>query len=167
MGDYAYSQEWVDASQSWNFARLVGRRWKAEAGDERNFVSLYAMTNPSEDFAETLTLYRINPAKLMDMNSTKYELIKNSMFFDQEFTEDLNCSSQPEFISDDSNEIKKSILFEVKNNYKHLKGKAKDKSSLLALLLSHYKNDYKTKLFLEHSENIDFLKNTKLSKRFR
>ena len=160
MDRYAYSKRWVQASQSWSHAQWLGRRWNLQALSQENFVSLYAMTNPSEDFAETLTLYRINPKRLEQMNPLKYEIAKREVFLGQEFKDELSCHFNP-LLTD----ITSKIIRYTESNYKSLKKKSKGQT-LRNLLLQELNKDYAAKVFLENVESLSFLKNTKLYKRY-
>ncbi len=166
MGDLAYSKKWIEASESWNYAIWQGRRWRLEALDERNFVSSYAMTNPSEDFAETLTLYRVNPKKLMDINFLKYTFIKENIFFGQEFLDDTKCEEIPNFLTLNSMDLERKITLYVTNNYSKLKKEMKKIKNLKRVLLNNYTKNYQMKVFLETANDLEFLSQTKLYKRF-
>jgi hypothetical protein len=166
IGDLAYTQEWIEASGSWNYARWVGRRWRLEALDERNFVSLYAMTNPSEDFAETVTLYRVNPSKLISLNSLKYNFVKDTVFLGKEFIDNSRCEKKPESLIVSESLIQAEIKLYVEKNYSRLKKEMKAKKNLKRVLLSNFKNNYRIKIYLENSDDINFLDNTRLYRRF-
>ncbi|MFN7825538.1 MAG: hypothetical protein ACK5P6_09275 [Pseudobdellovibrionaceae bacterium] len=81
-----------DSSQSW--LKLSG--W---AGDGRDFKTSIALTlkghpfesrygaeNPFEDFAESLTAYRLNPDHLKRTSEKKYQFIRHLVHDGQEFT---------------------------------------------------------------------------------
>ncbi len=77
-----YAISWVDSSQM-----------KRDA-TKMNFVSLYAMTNPFEDFAETYAMYVLHGGqfkKMAEKNNVlaeKYNFMKNNVFFGREFEND-------------------------------------------------------------------------------
>lgn len=54
-------------------------------------VSEYGITNPAEDFAESITTYRLNPHRLKRISINKYNFIKNYVFAGQEFTSQEVC----------------------------------------------------------------------------
>jgi hypothetical protein len=56
-----------------------------------NLVSNYAMTNPAEDFSESVSSYRIKPQALKDASPKRYEFIKNAVFLGQEFIDESMC----------------------------------------------------------------------------
>ncbi|MBV2167804.1 MAG: hypothetical protein KUL82_03765 [Bdellovibrio sp.] len=55
------------------------------------FVSKYGETNPFEDFAESVTSYRLNPALLQAKSPDKYNLVKLMVFDGVEFTSQKSC----------------------------------------------------------------------------
>lgn len=55
------------------------------------FVSEYAKTSPSEDFAESFTAYRYAPKWLKERNPDKYEYMKNVVFDGIEYLEESIC----------------------------------------------------------------------------
>lgn len=55
------------------------------------FVSKYGETNPFEDFAESVTSYRLNPALLKTKSPDKYNLVKLMVFDGVEFTSQTSC----------------------------------------------------------------------------
>lgn len=65
---------------------------KLIAQNPHTFVSSYAATNPSEDFAETFVAYRFNPEHLLLKSQAKYEALRDKVFFGIEYTNDENCS---------------------------------------------------------------------------
>lgn len=64
---------------------------KKGAATEYDFVSLYAMTDPFEDFAETYTYYRLHGPEFLALTKTspalknKYEFMRDYVFGEQEF----------------------------------------------------------------------------------
>lgn len=56
-------------------------------------VSKYAQTNPAEDFAESLTAYRIAPRRLKKISPERYEFIKTQVFSGLEFKTSKECEA--------------------------------------------------------------------------
>jgi|GEM_PF-2561078 len=77
-----YSISWVNSSQM------------KPGAVKFDFVSLYAMTDPFEDFAETYTMYVLHGGqfrKMAEKNAAlaeKYNFMKNNVFFGREFSND-------------------------------------------------------------------------------
>lgn len=78
--DLAFSSYWQSLSA-----------WDAFDYSEESFVSIYATTNESEDFAESVATYRYNPWKLYNVSREKYYFIKNNVFYGAEFTDRKSC----------------------------------------------------------------------------
>lgn len=60
-----------------------------ENNSEDGWVSDYARTNHAEDFAETYSLYRMNPKKLKRLSVKRYEYMKKYVFEGLEYTGNL------------------------------------------------------------------------------
>ena len=58
------------------------------------FVSKYGKANPGEDFAESVTAYRLNPQHLKKTSPEKYKILKHVVFNNQEFLSQKNCNQQ-------------------------------------------------------------------------
>ncbi|MCB0369103.1 MAG: hypothetical protein KDD45_06525 [Bdellovibrionales bacterium] len=74
------SKEWLSLS---DWVEISRDKWRA--GKEDQFVSLYAATNPSEDFAETSAAYRFVPEKLKLISEKKYKFMKFFVYGGTEF----------------------------------------------------------------------------------
>jgi hypothetical protein len=162
LDDMAYGKTWVDASDSFLNARWAGRRWHMEVGGEENFVSNYAMTNPSEDFAETVNQYRVSPFKLLSSHPIKYQFIKDQVFYGQEFLNESDCEFDP--IAGKEDDIKSKIINFVSSNKKALRKQMRESKDLKVSLLTLLKADYLTKLYLEKHDDLNFLQITWVSR---
>jgi len=63
--------------------------WITRAPNET--VSLYAQSNPSEDFAESVMAYRYDPEILLQKSATKYTFIRDSVFHGLQFLSSSDC----------------------------------------------------------------------------
>lgn len=54
-------------------------------------ISIYAQTNPYEDFAESFAAYRYNPETLKALNPGVYRFFKNKVFHQLQYTGDDTC----------------------------------------------------------------------------
>lgn len=54
-------------------------------------VSQYGLTNPSEDFAESVVAYRYNPGLLRSLSPDKYSFIKEAVFDGLEYSSEAAC----------------------------------------------------------------------------
>lgn len=79
-------QEWLDLS-GWR---------ETEDGPqhegEHHFISGYSMTNPKEDFAETLAAYRYSPQALQAIVPQKYRFMKKYVFGGVEYLKQQHCA---------------------------------------------------------------------------
>lgn len=57
-------------------------------------ISIYAKTNPFEDFAESVSAYRYAPQKLKEISPAKYKYIKNIVYGGLEFTSECSTSEE-------------------------------------------------------------------------
>ncbi|KYG68688.1 hypothetical protein AZI87_05490 [Bdellovibrio bacteriovorus] len=92
FSDYDRSNAWL-ALSNWKEntnGEFEAQKRKAQQGHP--FVSRYGETNPFEDFAESVTAYRFNPALLKKASPDKYNLIKLLVFDGLEFTSNAACS---------------------------------------------------------------------------
>jgi hypothetical protein len=74
------------------------RGWKAE-DPGAGFVTRYAKTQPSEDFAESCAAYVLAPHDLKLLSPSKYEFIKKKLFAGKEFLDEpwaKNAESRPQ-----------------------------------------------------------------------
>ena len=62
--------------------------------DSTKPISIYAKTNPFEDFAESVSAYRYAPQKLKELSRGKYNYVKNIVYGGMEFTSDCTGSDQ-------------------------------------------------------------------------
>jgi hypothetical protein len=74
-------------------------KWETKDGVEKpqktdNFPSNYAKTNHAEDFAESVSTYRYNPAHLKKVAPKKYQFIKESIFMGIEYTSKESCKDK-------------------------------------------------------------------------
>ena len=63
-------------------------RWSST---KDNSITLYGDTNPSEDFAESVSAYRYAGAKLKEENPDKYDFIKETVFGGVEYLSPKTC----------------------------------------------------------------------------
>lgn len=73
---------WIDHPMGWRYNR-----------DE--MVSLYGQSNPSEDAAESIAAYRLNPTHLKKVSPKKYAFIRDYIFLGQEYLNGSSCSNTP------------------------------------------------------------------------
>ncbi len=58
--------------------------WRMHPGTQQ--VSIYAKTNPFEDFAESVSAYRYAPERLKKVSAAKYKFVKDIVYGGMEFT---------------------------------------------------------------------------------
>ena len=58
-------------------------------------ISGYAKTNPSEDFAETVSAFRLNPLELREKSPERYAFVRDFVFDGIEFTHTEACERSP------------------------------------------------------------------------
>ncbi|WP_413580882.1 hypothetical protein [Bdellovibrio sp. HCB288] len=80
------SPEWIKISgwESQEGDPRLADNWKMHPGTEQ--VSIYAKTNPFEDFAESVSAYRYAPHRLKSVSRQKYDFVKNVVYGGMEFT---------------------------------------------------------------------------------
>lgn len=92
----------VDKSETWygkggwaGPSRLVGRDLVpiAPTAKPGTMVSTYGKTNEREDFAESIVAYRYNPSLLKEKSPEKYELLKEIIFDNVEYTSKEKCET--------------------------------------------------------------------------
>jgi hypothetical protein len=121
FNNYAYSKYWEEIENSWDQVRFIPRvGWRADPNPEQTFVSKYAATNPSEDWAESLTSYRINPELLYSSSKVKYDFIKDNIYLGVEYFDRSSCELNPvpnnkeseliDFLDENYRSFKKNIL---------------------------------------------------------
>ncbi|WP_412471135.1 hypothetical protein [Halobacteriovorax sp. RT-2-4] len=73
---------WIDHPMGWRYNR-------------NEMVSLYGQTNPSEDAAESIAAYRLNPSHLKKVSPKKYAFIRDYIFLGQEYLQESKCHIRP------------------------------------------------------------------------
>ncbi len=68
--------------------------WTMHPGTQQ--VSIYAKTNPFEDFAESVSAYRYAPQKLKEVSLDKYNFVKDVVYGGMEFSSDF-CPFNSDF----------------------------------------------------------------------
>jgi hypothetical protein len=96
------SLTWQNIDGAWrsDSLRRDGSIYEGKPLNPASLVSNYAMTNPAEDFAESVSSYRIKPSVLKRTSPKRYEFIKNSIFLGKEFVDETNCNLQVEDVID-------------------------------------------------------------------
>lgn len=97
--NYAYNQfQSYDSSNVWLKISHWNEGKEGELAEAVNdsmaghpFVSKYGAANPAEDFAESVSAYRLNPDLLKQTSTQKYNLIKNYVFAGVEYTPGTQC----------------------------------------------------------------------------
>ena len=96
-----YKLSRIDDSLAW---QNIDGGWKASsyrrggsiyAGRPLNSLALvsdYAATNPAEDFAESLSSYRIKPHVLKSLSPKRYNFIKDIIFLGKEYLDESSCN---------------------------------------------------------------------------
>lgn len=105
FNDYDVSKSWLDLSnwkekKSGQFSSDRARMMRGHP-----FVSKYGKTNPAEDFAESVTAYRLNPALLKRQSMEKYNLIRFFIHDGLQFEKSVDCQNTP-----DSQRLQKEVL---------------------------------------------------------
>jgi hypothetical protein len=86
----------LDTSPSW--LKLSGWIKKGDdwsKGESACFITEYGLTNPFEDFAETMATYRYNPKVLKEKCPEKYKFAKDKVFKGMEYLTDQMCIDIP------------------------------------------------------------------------
>jgi hypothetical protein len=83
----------LDESPEW----LKAAGWKDLKTPPQNeaWASAYARVNPFEDFAETYSLYRLDPQRLKKVSPDRYDFMKTRVFDGLEYDQDLCRGSRP------------------------------------------------------------------------
>lgn len=127
VGHYLASESDVDESDLWKSfsgwrsqtSIINGEEvTQTEASNSGALVSRYGRSNPTEDFAESVSAYRYNPELLKDKSPEKYDLIKNVIFNGVEYTSAQACSS-PTLVTDD-------IVEEARRSFEQWRPSAED-----------------------------------------
>jgi hypothetical protein len=81
-------------------AQFIAMNWEHSFEDktavkknEGRFVSDYAKTNPSEDFAESIAHFVLNGERLKKLNPMRYELIRTRIFKGREYSGESTIST--------------------------------------------------------------------------
>lgn len=115
LGRYDESTYWMNIG-GWDAQKQDSKRIKSR------FVSEYATTNSAEDFAESVSAYRLNPQLLKTTSPERYEYLKYLVFDRVEYTSTNSCKRSPEVlrIQDEvlknTNSLTSQQDLEVKNN---------------------------------------------------
>lgn len=90
------SKVWQNIEKGWRPRkyRTNGSIYEGSPISTEGYVSQYSRTNPAEDFAESVSSYRIKPESLKQFSPKKYAFIKDAVFLGQEFTADNNCEKK-------------------------------------------------------------------------
>ncbi len=131
--DNAKTWKNIDSGWIWNYK---GRRRVLEAVNEYEYVSKYAMKNSVEDWAESVSAYRLKPDLLKRVSLKKYNFLKNQLFLGQEFITEESCNSMPQFISKELFEEQVIELQKIfRKNRRYLKSLTKNKKNKLQIAL--------------------------------
>lgn len=84
----------LDNTAEW----LALSKWEKKGDDWKplnisNLPSQYSATNPSEDFAESLSTYRYHPQAKKILGEEKYRFIKETVFLGLEFDKKQSCQN--------------------------------------------------------------------------
>jgi hypothetical protein len=88
------SVTWQNIDGGWRSSSLRrdGSIYEGRPLSSTGLVSDYAMTNPAEDFAESISSYRIKPSVLKNLSPSRYEFIKDVIFLGNEFIDESHCN---------------------------------------------------------------------------
>ncbi len=89
------SKKWMDLSGWDETTKIVdGKKEKtSNLSKPEAMISKYGETNQAEDFAESVAAYRYNPKKLKEASPEKYNLIKELIFDNVEYTSEEVCKN--------------------------------------------------------------------------
>ncbi len=98
VADVDSSKTWENIDGGWKVrsTRRDGSIYEGSPLISDNLVSNYAMTNPAEDFSESVSSYRIKPEVLKSTSPKRYNFIKEVVFLGQEFIDNSACEVQLE-----------------------------------------------------------------------
>lgn len=97
--------DWVETTKVVDGKMLKERH----AGDMHTIISKYGQTNQFEDFAESVSAYRYNPKILLEASPKKYNIIKEVIFDNVEFTSEEACKNPKRLSSTLKEKMQKSI----------------------------------------------------------
>lgn len=190
FGGHAYTKYWQNLEDNWLKNRVTRIGYASKDNPDSEFVSIYARKNPSEDWAESLTSYRINPELLKRVSPVKYEFFKNNVYLGKEFLDEEDCKGADnldieleyndilaQFLADNYSEIKKDIKEINKINFfGSKKGKTKSlKESVQNVLVKFEKDlereytasDFKLKLLLESAQSESVLEQSQINDKYK
>ena len=119
LAHYIGSELEIDDNTEWlNFGGWVEKddEWESE---KENTCSLYGATNPSEDFAESVSAYRFNPTLLKEISLEKYNYIKEVVFDGLEYTDNDSCRVENSYTFKLQEEVSKVRNFEQSISGEH------------------------------------------------
>ena len=96
---------WTETSKVVNGVTQTGY----EIANPDAIISKYGLTNPREDFAESVVAYRYNPLALKEASPGKYDLIKKAIFDNVEYTSEADCSNPKRMSQQYISELTESI----------------------------------------------------------
>lgn len=97
VDDLANLDEWLTVT-GWERTPENRELFKRPADDhDGGLISGYSKTNPREDFAESVSAYRLNPFELRELSPSRYNFIRDTVFDGLEFTHTEACERQPFF----------------------------------------------------------------------
>lgn len=84
------SKEWQNIDGGWFYNSIMSVRddgsiFSGVPKNRKSHVSKRSMANPGEDFAESVSLYRVDPKRLRSISINKYNFIKIHVFNNKEF----------------------------------------------------------------------------------
>ena len=101
-GDADNHSKWFKMSGWESETKVVNGKIVTEykATRPQTIISRYGLTNPAEDFAESVSAYRYNANKLKSVSPEKYNFIKEVIFDNVEYTSEQACKN-PKRLSDE------------------------------------------------------------------
>lgn len=87
--DWNSESGWTERTVAVN-GQLITR---FETSNPDAIISEYGLSNPREDFAESVVAYRYNPGALKSASPEKYNLIKELIYDNVEYTSEAACSN--------------------------------------------------------------------------
>ncbi len=105
------NKKWMDLSGWSQSTKIVDGKPQKEshAKDMHSIISKYGETNQAEDFAESVAAYRYHPKRLLEANPKKYNLIKEAIFDNVEYTSEEACNNPKRLSSTYQETIQKVI----------------------------------------------------------
>ncbi len=113
----------LDDNPQWlSFSGWIEKDEKWSSSKKDTFSSEYGATNPAEDFAESVSSYRYNPAILKLKSPEKYQYIKETVFDGLEYSSSGQC------------QITKSYGFKLKNSKKKNSSIKRDQDQIISFI---------------------------------